>query len=88
MIYTIGKTKIYEDYMERDPLTASKGVTGSVWETFVQAKMYRDRQASGWSVYGVEADWLKDTKDIGEDFRSLTKDCKLVAVDQKTGESI
>ena len=86
MLYTIGKRKQYDAYMANDP-NAAKGATGSVWQTFTQAKVYRDRQASAFGLYGVMADWDKDTKDIGMDFRALTRDAKLVAIDQLTGEA-
>jgi len=87
MLYTIGKRIIYDLYMARDS-NASKGITGSVWETFEQAKRYRDRQAHAFGIYGVEADWNLDTKNIGEEFRALTRECRLVAIDEKTGASI
>lgn len=87
MLYTVGKRILYDLYMARDS-NAAKGVSGSVWETFAQAKAYRDKQAHAFGIYGVEGDWLLDTKDIGQEFRALTKDCKLVAIDEKTGEPV
>jgi len=87
MIYTVGKRILYDLYMARDS-NASKGVSGSVWETFAQAKAYRDKQAPYFGLYGVDADWEKDTKDIGMSFRALTRDAKLIAIDEKTGEVI
>ena len=87
MLYTVGKRILYDLYMARDP-NAAKGVSGSVWETFAQAKAYRDKQAPFFGLYGVEGDWTLDTKDIGQEFRALTKDCKLIEINEKTGEPI
>jgi len=87
MLYTIGKIEVYREYMNRDP-EAAKGITGSVWLTFEGAKAYRDEKASTFGLYGVEADWDADTKEIGEEFRYLTKSGKLVRVDQETGEPL
>ena len=85
MIYTVGKVEIYEAYMDRDP-DAAKGISGSVWETFEEAKAYRDLRAPAFRLYGVEADWENDAKDIGEAFRYLTNPGKLFKLDQNTGE--
>jgi len=87
MLYTIGKPSIYEPSLDKDP-DASKGISGSVWETFDQARAYRDARARFWNLYCVDANWEQDAEDIGEDFRALTKAGKLIRLDQKTGVPI
>jgi hypothetical protein len=87
MLYTVGKRILYDLYMARDP-NAAKGVSGAVWETLAQAKAFRDKRASAFGIYGVYGDWSSDTKDIGSDFHVLTRDCKLIAIDEDTGEPI
>jgi len=52
MIFTVGKTDVYDEYTS---LTAG----ANVWETKWQAQRY---QPAGFSVYGVEAVWRKDTE--------------------------
>lgn len=88
MIFTIGKTELYEEYFRTIPnLEKAKG--GSVWEAREEAQQFanRHRDAGGavvYSVYGVEADWDKDTEqgfnDDGAEcyFRPLNRDARLV----------
>jgi len=87
MLYTVGKPSIYDPLMARDE-DAAKGITGSVWLTFDDIKSYRDQRAPYFKIYGVVACWEEDTKDIGQEFRSLTKPGKLIRVDQDTGEEL
>ena len=87
MLYTLGKKEIYEERMASDE-GLSKGISGSVWESFEKAKKYRDLKANKFGLYGVLADWSEDAKDIGKDFRYLTKAGKLVFIDDKTGKLI
>ena len=84
MLYTIGRRDIYEPYMVADS-EAAKGVTGSVWRTFVEVMAYRDSKAKEFGIYGVLADWDADTKHVVDGFRALTRAAKLVAVDEVTG---
>ena len=91
MIYTIGYTESYEKIIHRpDSKKLGKrgpGIVdgypdgysgGSVWETKEEAHKYCP---IGYSVYGVLADWVKDTEynPNGEgNERSLVVDSKLV----------
>lgn len=86
MIYTIGHTESYTKYFEEQhpegPL--KKGRTadytgGSVWKTAEEAA---NNCPPGYSVYGVEADWDKDTilSTLG-DRHDLLVDSKLVNID-------
>jgi hypothetical protein len=79
MLYTLGRKIVYEPYLDSDP-NASKGVGGSVWKTREQARKCRDGFSPDFEVYGVEADWDKDTKLSEEDveWRDLTRSAKLI----------
>jgi len=85
MLYTIGKRELYEEYILKDP-NAAKGITGSVWKDFESVKTYRNNRAPLFGIYGVIADWDEDTKDIGGEFKALTRSAKLVFIDEETGE--
>jgi hypothetical protein len=85
MIYTIGHTSSYEQYFleqhPEGPYKKGRDATypgGSVWLTFEEAQ---NNCPIGYSVYGVEADWEKDTlissKGIWHD---LLKDSKLIRI--------
>lgn len=92
LIYTIGYTKSYEKALAEDPNVTKTGKRGpgvlkdypegyeggSVWETYKEALKYCPE---GYSVYGVLADWNKDTepnpKGDGNE-RSLVVDSKIV----------
>lgn len=81
MIYTIGHKKMYEKYFEEIPKLKKMGKTsdyegGTVWKTLQEAKEYCPED---YEVYGVEADWEKDTEpsNIAE-WRYLMVDAELV----------
>jgi len=64
MIYTIGHTESYEKYFKEQEVPRKLGkakdyIGGSVWETFEEAKQ---NCPVNYSVYGVKADWKKDTE--------------------------
>lgn len=62
MIYTVGNTENYERFFseQRNP---RKAIGGSVWQTKEEAAKH-----IGWthSVFGVDADWEKDTIKKGD----------------------
>lgn len=67
MIYTCGHTESYERYFREQgtPSKLGRGMHegryyqgGSVWKTFDEANHFA---INGYSVYGVLADWDKDT---------------------------
>lgn len=80
MIYTVGKADVYDEALTRDPnLEKSKG--GLVWKTRDDARghLFSTKQEKTFSVYGIEADWEKDTEVVqGSPWRSLTRSAKLV----------
>jgi len=83
MLYTFGQRVIYEPYLEADP-EAAKGKSGSVWETLEEVTAYISTRPcmSTFNIYGVEASWEEDTKEvIGESWRALTRTAKLVRLD-------
>ena len=70
MIYTIGHKKSYERYFHEQGTPEKMGRKyndsgrctysgGSVWKTKEEAQKYCHAK---YSVYGVEADWEKDTE--------------------------
>ena len=65
MIYTVGRRDVYEGALAMDPkLKKLKG--GSVWKTKEDAQQYLQdtRQDKTFLVYGIEADWDKDTDEV------------------------
>ena len=88
MIYTVGKTEVYEDYMAKDK-NPEKAKGGSVWRTKDDARgyLFSTKQDKTFSVYGIEADWEKDTEAVQGDppptWRALTKSAKLVKLEGK-----
>lgn len=64
MIYTIGNTENYEKFFQQQAYPR-KAIGGSVWKTFDEAKFCCGR-GDLYSVYGVEADWEKDTIKKGD----------------------
>ncbi len=65
MLYTIGRTEAYERYFDTLPDLKKSGREsdypgGSVWRTRTEAETYA-ATLSGYSVYGVIADWDRDT---------------------------
>ena len=81
LIYTLGRKSIYDPLFGR-PRKPMKGKGGSVWETHGDAEAYRMcmREKREYGVYGVVADWDRDTKPTGKDapYRDLNRDATLV----------
>lgn len=67
MIFTVGVTEQYERYFAKQGVPQKKGRDeeyrgGSVWESLEAAQAVVDCDSTGkFSVYGVLADWDKDT---------------------------
>lgn len=66
MIYTIGRTKNYERYLDEYSRPRKLGRTkryrgGSVWDTREKAQRYADKYP-GYRVYGVLAEWNNQTE--------------------------
>lgn len=97
MIYTIGRTEVYEKLFVSTPGVKKLGRDmnykgcpdypdgypgGCVWETREKAQQYCP---GDYSVYGVQADWIKDT-DLGPDpkgtERSLLIDSFLIKLEE------
>lgn len=77
MIYTVGLKRIYEEYIDKDPV-AAKDAGGSVWETYEDAKQYK---RFGYDVYGVDANWDTETKVLERDdcdWRELARPARLI----------
>ena len=78
MIYTIGKTELYEktfqESIEQDPpikigLKTEVEVNedyrgGVVWKTKDEARRAAQEQEEDYSVYGVTAEWDTDVKEV------------------------
>lgn len=80
LIYTVGKTEVYEDYLAKDK-HPEKAKGGSVWRTKDDARGYllKTKQDKTFSVYGIEADWDKDTEPTLEgQWRALTRKAWLI----------
>ena len=81
MIYTVGNTKDYTRYFLEQGTPKKKGKTpsfvgGSVWPTKEEAQKFCPID---FSVYGVNADWEKDTEpDITGLWNNLLIDAELV----------
>ena len=91
MIFTIGKTDVYEPYLRDDSDAAKLGrgkdhagndyAGGSVWETREAAQVYLDvtNQKNEFSVYGVLADWKTQTEpEPSQEWHRLLVTSKLV----------
>ena len=88
MIFTLGKMSIYESYILNDENAAKKGrgffedgsyyCGGSVWKTQEETSKFLQE---GFAVYGVLADWEKDTE-ISKDgaWNDLLIDAKLIKI--------
>ena len=93
MIYTIGRTELYEktfqESTDQDPPTkiglkteadVSKGYKGGVvWKTKKEAWKVAQEQDENYSVYGVLAEWNTDVKKI-EGKNRLLYDSELVKI--------
>jgi hypothetical protein len=83
MIYTVGHKESYEKYFKEDKDPQKLGsedlegyIGGSVWLTKDDAK---NNCPPEYNVYGVEADWDKDTTlNEGESHRNLRVTSSLV----------
>jgi hypothetical protein len=78
MIYTIGSTSFYSKGFAdsaREGVVFEKGVGGSVWKTEEEARLFA---REGYSVYGVLADWDKDTEPTPHEWNALIVDAPLV----------
>lgn len=85
MIYTIGHTKNYLQYFDEQGIPQKKGKTknyggGSVWKTKEEAQQHCHFD---YSVFGVDADWDKDTESIkGVTWHALLTDKPLIKLDE------
>ena len=79
MLYTVGKRDVYEKYIATDK-NARKGIGGSVWKSKSEAQKHCE---SDFKVYGIEADWEKDTKlDVnGNGWHELIVNALLIKLD-------
>jgi len=86
MIYTVGHTESYLKYFQEQEHPKKKGRDGSyrggsVWKTYQEAKCYAPVD-SGYSVFGVLADWDFDTEESPEgDWQNLIINAELVRLD-------
>lgn len=85
MIYTLGRKSVYDIHIEHNPQAMKIGRTedypgGSVWRTPEEARQYlADKNLDDFDVYGVEADWEKDTEPAKDGpFHDLLGDARLV----------
>jgi hypothetical protein len=87
MIYTVGQTDIYEEVWSRGVNPGKKGksedcIGGSVWKTREEAQAYLDKHPNlEYSIYGVDADWDKDTEPSEREWHNLLIDSPLVRLD-------
>jgi len=83
MLYTLGNKKVYDKYIEMDS-EAAKAVGGSVWKTKKDIEKYLEKFPNpGFDVYGVKANWERDTKfdsihGTSVNWNELTKKAKLI----------
>ena len=89
MIFTIGRKLAYDvaldDPTEEHPMKLGRSenyVGGSVWKTVLQAQRYAaHKKLKGFAVYGVLADWDKDTeKSKDGPYHDLLTDSEFVRV--------
>ena len=84
MIYTIGHTWSYLNAFQELGSVMKRGRTndyqgGSVWQTQEEAAEYAK---DGYSVFGVKADWEKDTvPNIESNWHDLLIDAELVILE-------
>lgn len=92
MIYTIGKKSFYENYIDTDANPKKLGRLdpdvflcsgedyyegGSVWQTKEEAEQHTQE---GYEVYGVIADWKKDTTPSEESHHCLLNSSRLIKI--------
>jgi len=92
LIYCHGDTENYEQYFkERIPRKMGRNENyqgGSVYKTF---KLAKKECPKGYSIYGVKANWDKDTIksiDVGVNYHDLLRGADLVRLNQKTGKPL
>lgn len=86
MIFTVGRTSVYEPYLRDDPEAGKLGqgkdyAGGSVWETREAAQAYLDKMKlqNEFSIYCVLADWETQTEsEPGQEWHRLLVTSKLV----------
>lgn len=89
LIYTLGRRDVYDPYIASDP-SAAKAPGGSVWRTLGEAQTYLIahsnpyRDLSWFAIYGVVADWerdtVEDTETPGANWRALNRAAYLVSL--------
>ena len=85
IIYTIGHTESYLKYFEEQGTPEKKGRDsscpgGSVWETREEAEKHCQE---GYSVFGVFADWEKETVPTKKGWNDLLVDAPLIKIDKE-----
>lgn len=73
LIYTLGRTSIYEVYFDY-AASPAKAAGGSVWQTLDDVRAYLAKHPLPFfSIYGVQAEWGKDTRpdSAGGDYHEL-----------------
>jgi hypothetical protein len=84
MIYTIGLKSSYEKYISEQGVPKKLGrredyCGGSVWRTYEEAELFAK---DGFCVYGVLADWEKDTiRSIDGNWNDLLVDSIIVKLE-------
>ena len=91
MIFTVGRTDVYEPYLRDDPDAAKLGrgqdhegnyyAGGAVWKTRDAAQIYLDKTGlkNVFSIYGVMVDWETQTEpEPGQEWHRLLVTSKLV----------
>jgi hypothetical protein len=103
VIYTIGNTEAYEQYFQEQS-NPRKAITGSVWKNWRQAWWYTviskhfpatdEYEAytafvnNGYSVYGVWADWERDTVNTGSPWNDLIRPADLIKIRKEWGGTL
>lgn len=85
MLYTLGIKSIYERYLDESP-DPIKGAGGFVWlmREDVEHIISHSTDSTDWGVYGVEADWDRDTAPVVDGInRELVRSVKLVRLPEK-----
>lgn len=87
MIYTLGHTENYGQYFREQDCPMKKGRSesegysgGSVWKTRKEVEDYIREHNLPYSVYGVLADWEKDTVPTENLWNELLIDAPLVQI--------
>ena len=94
MIYTIGRSELYEITFrqateEQPPMKLGSKTNanvrndyegGTVWKTKRQAQKAAARQLEDYTVYGVLADWDEDVEEKENGKGKLTYDARLVEI--------